>query len=102
MVKTQSTQQTGSCGPFIRRAFRNRGYDLPPYSARRSYNLTSCSRSCGKVGNAICVFKVGGAHVFSIACLACEFCWCPEVQTAMWPLFVVVATPEGNLPPGVE
>src|ERR1700756_5811891 len=28
-----------------------------------------------------------------------KLCWCPIVQTAMWPLFVVVAAPESNLPP---
>ena len=42
------------------------------------------------MGNANGVFQVGGAHVLSIACLACKFRRRLIVQTAVWPLLVVV------------
>ena len=45
---------------------------------------------------------MGGAHVFSIACLACKRCRRPIVQAAVWSLFVVIMAPDGDLPSGVK
>ena len=45
---------------------------------------------------------MGGAHVFSIACLACKFCRRPIVQAAVWSLFVIVMPPDGDFPSGVK
>lgn len=73
-----------------------------PHFPHGNLNLASRSRSGGKVGNAICVFKVGGAHVFSIACLACKLCRRPIVQAAVWSLFVVVMAPDCDLLSGVK
>ena len=54
------------------------------------------------MGNAGGVFQVGGAHVFSIACLACKLCRRPIIQAAVWSLFVVIIAPDGDLPSGVK
>ena len=45
---------------------------------------------------------MGGAHIFSIACLACKLCRRPIVQAAVWSLFVVIMAPDGDLPSGVK
>jgi hypothetical protein len=54
------------------------------------------------VGNAEGVFQAGAARVFSTAHLRRKLYWCPIVQTAVRPFFVIVPAPACDLPLGVE
>jgi hypothetical protein len=54
------------------------------------------------VENALGVFQARIARVFSIAQSSRKLCRCPVVQTAVWPLVVIVQTPTCDFPPGVE